>query len=70
MFLQYSPTGVDRDSEGILFKADGDREIISSLGGHNNTQVLSIIKARLSSHSYFSSAHIITCVSTYMCNPH
>ena len=35
----------------FLFKTDVDRDTISSLGGHNNTQLLSVIKACPSSHS-------------------
>ena len=56
-FRLYSPTVVDGDNEGIVFKIDGDRDTISSLGGHNTIQeLLSVITACPSSHSYFLSA--------------
>ena len=38
------------DSTGVIFKAEVDRDTISSLGGHNSAKLLSVIKACPSSH--------------------
>lgn len=51
----YSQAFADGDNEGVVFKTDGDRDSISLFEGHSTAQLLSMIKARPSSHSYFSS---------------
>ena len=55
--LQHLPIAIVGDNIGMVLKTDGDLDTTSSLGGHDITQFLSVIKACPSSHSYFSSAY-------------
>ena len=48
--LQYLLIVADGDNGGILLRTDGDLDVISSLGGHESTQLLSVTKACPSSH--------------------
>ena len=48
--LQYSPIVVVGDNEGNIFRTDEDLDVISSLGGQDSIQLLSVTKACLSSH--------------------
>jgi len=55
--LKYTPTLVVGSSNGILFKDDEVRNVISSLGGHSNVKLLLTIKACPSLHSYALSVY-------------
>ena len=50
MSLQCSPIVGNDDNEGIISRTDEDLDVISSLGGHESTQLLSVTKACPSSH--------------------
>ena len=50
MSIRYSPIVVDGDNEGNIFRTDEDLDIISSLGGQDSIQLLSVTKACPSSH--------------------
>ena len=50
LYIWHSPIAIDGDNEGIVFKTVEDSDTISSLGGHNTTQLLSVIKACPSLH--------------------
>lgn len=37
--IQFLPIVADGDNEGMLFNTDGDRDVTSSLGGHNTERL-------------------------------